>query len=426
MRRTTKTALKVLAAVVGALVVVCVGGLLYLGHDCPPPDDSDLRPARPLIPDEQNAYYYFVQAARKLYYPRERWGDISCLTGGTTWDPDLAKELVEKNAETFELIRRGLACSQILAAEPKASDNDWFPWQEWEKIGKLCMIRTRHLREKRMEKEAFDEAMNAVAFGHIVQNCGAFKGYLTTSHIKYKGCARMGEMLWNTTLVPEQLRVYVDKLQDYAANEQALAVSIKASYALNVQAFEDSLDGVEGNLDEQLPRGLPARMGFHLHVNRTRKLIADVHRLVIENIPKHRIDQARIERFDFSRYKALGGKIKLVLTPNITGRILVGMLAGSLEMQLVGKCRENVQVHATRLLIAIRCYKMETGELPQYLDDLVPTYIKEIPIDDFDGRPMRYSREKKIVYSIGTNLIDDGGTGLPYDDDGDIIFEIDF
>jgi len=64
---------------------------------------------------------------------------------------------------------------------------------------------------------------------------------------------------------------------------------------------------------------------------------------------------------------------------------------------------------------------MKTGELPGTLDALVPDYIDKIPSDDFDGEPMRYSAEKKIIYSVGEDLNDDGGG-----EEKDIIFEIKF
>ena len=40
----------------------------------------------------------------------------------------------------------------------------------------------------------------------------------------------------------------------------------------------------------------------------------------------------------------------------------------------------------------------------------MPKYIEKIPEDDFDGRPMRYSAEKKIIYSVGEDLEDSGGS----------------
>ena len=49
------------------------------------------------------------------------------------------------------------------------------------------------------------------------------------------------------------------------------------------------------------------------------------------------------------------------------------------------------------------------GELPETLDELVSEYIDSVPIDGYDGKPLRYSKEKKIIYTIGHNLKDTGG-----------------
>jgi len=85
------------------------------------------------------------------------------------------------------------------------------------------------------------------------------------------------------------------------------------------------------------------------------------------------------------------------------------MLLPAMERAHLAKCRENVTVAATRLLFALKAYELEKGKLPDSLDELVPDYIKAIPLDDMDGKPMRYSREKKIVYSVGEDLADSGG-----------------
>jgi len=60
--------------------------------------------------------------------------------------------------------------------------------------------------------------------------------------------------------------------------------------------------------------------------------------------------------------------------------------------------------------LALKGYKSEAGELLQSLSELVPEYIDAVPRDPFDGKPMRYSAEKKIVYSIGEDLKDSGGS----------------
>ena len=64
----------------------------------------------------------------------------------------------------------------------------------------------------------------------------------------------------------------------------------------------------------------------------------------------------------------------------------------------------------------MRRYKMDKGSLPEKLDDLVPAYLEAVPRDDFDGRPLRYSAAKKVIYSVGKNLVDDGGEGAAFDE----------
>lgn len=50
-----------------------------------------------------------------------------------------------------------------------------------------------------------------------------------------------------------------------------------------------------------------------------------------------------------------------------------------------------------------------TCHLPATQEALVPDYLSAVPRDPFDGQPFRYSAEKRIVYSVGENLTDDGG-----------------
>ena len=74
-----------------------------------------------------------------------------------------------------------------------------------------------------------------------------------------------------------------------------------------------------------------------------------------------------------------------------------------------GRRRAPLSDRAGRLLLAARAYLLERGVLPESLEDLVPRYLPEIPIDAFDGKPFKYSRKKGVLYSIGGDLIDDGG-----------------
>ena len=55
------------------------------------------------------------------------------------------------------------------------------------------------------------------------------------------------------------------------------------------------------------------------------------------------------------------------------------------------------------------------GNLPETLSALVPAYLKELPVDPYDGKPVRYKRREKgyIVYCVGPDEKDDGGVERP-------------
>ncbi len=76
--------------------------------------------------------------------------------------------------------------------------------------------------------------------------------------------------------------------------------------------------------------------------------------------------------------------------------------------------------HLTRLRVAgvamaVEQSRLSNGNLPEQLADLVPAFLPEVPLDPYDGRPLRYRKREKgyVVYSIGKDLSDDDGTERP-------------
>jgi hypothetical protein len=77
--------------------------------------------------------------------------------------------------------------------------------------------------------------------------------------------------------------------------------------------------------------------------------------------------------------------------------------------------RNVAQLLTTRVGLAIERYRLAAGKLPDALTDLVPVYLDAVPRDPFDGNDLRYKRLDVgfVVYSIGEDLIDDGGKEKP-------------
>ncbi|MCH7727332.1 MAG: hypothetical protein IH991_12755 [Planctomycetes bacterium] len=61
--------------------------------------------------------------------------------------------------------------------------------------------------------------------------------------------------------------------------------------------------------------------------------------------------------------------------------------------------------------LAIRAHRLEQGQLPAKLEDLVPEYLPAVPQDPFAQRPLVYRVVKNdfLLYSVGPNKKDDGG-----------------
>ena len=69
----------------------------------------------------------------------------------------------------------------------------------------------------------------------------------------------------------------------------------------------------------------------------------------------------------------------------------------------------------TQTAIAIRRYERRHGRLPADLESLVSEFLKDVPLDPMDLKPMRYHVEAESwrLYSIGINGVDDGGDRTP-------------
>ena len=64
-----------------------------------------------------------------------------------------------------------------------------------------------------------------------------------------------------------------------------------------------------------------------------------------------------------------------------------------------------------KLAIALEWFKAEKARYPAKLAELAPRYLPTIPADRFSGAELIYRAKDGgyIVYSVGVNLLDDGG-----------------
>lgn len=90
-------------------------------------------------------------------------------------------------------------------------------------------------------------------------------------------------------------------------------------------------------------------------------------------------------------------------------------------MPALGKAFVTIkQTHYTReatlTVLAIHAFRADTKVWPERLDQLIPQYLPTLPLDMFDGRPLRYRLENgaPLLYSIGNNRTDEQGQSVKH------------
>ena len=96
--------------------------------------------------------------------------------------------------------------------------------------------------------------------------------------------------------------------------------------------------------------------------------------------------------------------------PNLLGNAIVASVL-SLEPGLLRHSVETrTAVSLTRAYLAVLLVRRRTGAWPATLSDPgVTALLGQPPVDLFSMQPLRYSREKGMLWSVGKNELDDGG-----------------
>jgi hypothetical protein len=61
--------------------------------------------------------------------------------------------------------------------------------------------------------------------------------------------------------------------------------------------------------------------------------------------------------------------------------------------------------------IAVERFRRREGRLPDSLEDLVPDFLEAVPMDPYDGQPIRFviKKDAYLIYICGRDREDGGG-----------------
>jgi len=155
-----------------------------------------------------------------------------------------------------------------------------------------------------------------------------------------------------------------------------------------------------------------AWMQFTLQENATRRMMLPYYRTLMTsyNYPYSHFDPHTVNPFFMVNWIEKGWLNWL--KPNYGGMAFLYDMGGltnywasaSLTYAQIAKERE------LKVGFALRHYYDDHEALPAKLADLIPQYLPAVPLDPFDGQPLRYDAKQGLVYSVGASLKDNGGS----------------
>jgi hypothetical protein len=111
-------------------------------------------------------------------------------------------------------------------------------------------------------------------------------------------------------------------------------------------------------------------------------------------------------------------KAALAAVPEVEGHLFVTDLIVSTRRACMTHFQGMTDRHLAGTALAIRLYQLDhSGQRPQHLNELVPTYLAAVPVDamDAEGSAIRHVTrgDQPVLYSVGEDGIDDGGNEAP-------------
>ena len=401
---------KLLAIVIGVPVLLIVVFFIWLSSassDIDLPDVTDLMPERVAVADRDNAYTYFTQAAAAADWPEDDTKLLQILNGEIT-DSRYVADILGRNQRAMTLLRRGLECNVCQMPEGHLVDDPADYISSWRTLSRLLLLTAVNAQETKRWEEATVACADLLKMGNLItRNAGGFTQYLVGLAFIDQGLAQTRKLANSPGMPADQLRALSDALADIDLLDRGLATAIKAEYLIHANTLDAIAEGKPVFPEDESIDLSDVRVGYMFQPNRTKAMFADAFRTMLDNAPLAVSERSLEEPEE--------GGAATVLSPNGVGKILYSLSVPCEMAVLEASARREGDVAATRLIVACRRYEKDHGELPPTLDALVPKYIDAVPRDPFDGKPMRYDHDRAIIYSVGKDLIDQGGAKPPTD-----------
>lgn len=386
----------------------------YIAHRRNPaggPDDADLSVVREAVSQPENGLNHLLEAVQQ-----SRFSDADELLMAAVWaGEDVRQEdiasLLEANAAALGRLRAALAAPHFRLPEAAANEFDFAPEipLETQRLVELLRLQARHNASLEKWEAAFDNALDILRLAQRIE--GANHAVLTTTMLsvgyRAEGLATLRHLVADAPLSNSQARRWVDVLPSYRSDPAAW----KRMWAVEYQQWKALLAWIAERVEQEhraaAETASPSEIAdldidvLKAQTRRSLEIFANMTRTYQRASERDCTDLGDLPfpKTQASQELEAGDESELAFeieAPDYRGFFL-------------RRCAQDTALAATQTLIALRGFQQERGRLPEELSELVPDYLDAIPIDAFRGEPIQYSRARKLVYSLGTDGIENSG-----------------
>jgi hypothetical protein len=394
------TALGILALFVIALLFV---GIRWGFTPLPkPPQGVRIEPLSPSITAEQltpdNGAFHYMKAVALIHDRQWAKGSKEQIEGVTvgviSGDTNVIEQTLKEIQPALELVRNG---SQASSCQMPRLDlmTDTTTLSALRQLARLVIADGKWAEHEGDLTRASDDYLTAVKFGTDCAKGGPIIYALVGDAIVSMGTQALRAWTLQNTSSTNDLRPTMERLDRIRNQKTPFAETLR----YELKSSKEQLHSSAFAEPKPWQRPFSESVTFRCFDAAYGDLIEDVEKPfwetrseVIEK--KWSIEHRHVWLWCFNRPVA---------------RILIDMLLPAIIPTRVKAVRADVELQATEVVCALKSYEFAHGAPPETLSDLVPGLLPSVPIDPFDGKPLRYRREGKewVLWSVGSDMKDD-------------------
>ncbi|MGH7336520.1 MAG: hypothetical protein ACREI7_02980, partial [Myxococcota bacterium] len=399
-----------------ALALLALSGWIALNRaDAPSPDDRDLRLVRLPATRSENGFDRLRAAAAAARLPKgeSNWDRFHAFRAGRIWEPQWISELVAQNAAATALLRDALASPGFAFPPPERAGSYADRLATLVRVQQLIALagaQARILLRDGSSGAAIELASLGLRVGKRISAAENVDLLGIDMAIAFQTLSLLDleHVVRTAYLAPDAAHALGRQL----GSTRWHAEDWQRIWALEYERVLAEVDAASERASDGSGLAWPMSVlpnAYRWHPNRTAAALAGVYR---DQLRKSALFCADAGLVAVSRQRPHG--FADLVAPNAMGRFVIDAIrAQSFDSVQLQRCQLETHVSLVAALVAAKAWSDAEGALPERLEDLVPRYLDALPLDRYDGAPLRYARAARAVYSIGEDFTDAGPAAAP-------------